>query len=178
VLVVPTVDTAEEAQEIVNWAYFPPFGKRSQGGGFAFDPNMWGGVPGGYRATINDNLVVVVMLETLEALKNADAIAKVPGITAVFAASGDLGNFSGYKMGDPDYERSSTSCTTLRSSGARNSAGPSRGRTGRIFPASRRATSLRRSRAALAPSSASSTTRKESPTSDPSRPSDGVGYAC
>jgi hypothetical protein len=32
VLVVPTVDTVEEAEEIVQWAYFPPFGRRSQGG--------------------------------------------------------------------------------------------------------------------------------------------------
>ena len=28
-----------------------------------------------------------------------------PGVTAIFAASGDLGNFSGYKQGNPDYER-------------------------------------------------------------------------
>jgi len=66
---------------------------------------MWGGVPGGYRNTINDNLVPILMIETLEGLKNADAIAKVPGVTAIFAASGDLGNFSGYKQDDPDYER-------------------------------------------------------------------------
>ena len=52
-----------------------------------------------------DNLVVIVMIETLEGLKNADEIAKVPGIGAVFAASSDLGNFSGFKQGDPDYER-------------------------------------------------------------------------
>ena len=31
--------------------------------------------------------------------------AKVPGVTAIFAASGDLGNFSGYQQGTPDYER-------------------------------------------------------------------------
>jgi 2-keto-3-deoxy-L-rhamnonate aldolase RhmA len=62
-------------------------------------------VPGGYRQTINDNLVLILMIETLEGLKNADAIAKVPGVTAIFAASGDLGNFSGYRQGDPDYER-------------------------------------------------------------------------
>ena len=105
VLVVPTVDTVEEAREAVNWAYFPPLGRRSQGGGQAFEPPMWGNVPGGYRNTINDNLVLILMIETLEGLKNADAIAKVPGVTAVFAASGDLGNFSGYKQGDPDYER-------------------------------------------------------------------------
>jgi len=45
------------------------------------------------------------MIETLEGLKNADEIDKVPGVTAVFAASGDLGNFSGYRQGTPDYER-------------------------------------------------------------------------
>ena len=105
VLVVPTVDTVEEAIEARNWAYFPPLGRRSNGGGPAFGPEMWGGVPGGYRNTINDNIVLVLMIETLEGLKNADAIAKVPGVSAVFAASGDLGNFSGYRQGTPDYER-------------------------------------------------------------------------
>jgi 2-keto-3-deoxy-L-rhamnonate aldolase RhmA len=105
VVVVPTVDTVEEAIEARNWTYFPPLGKRSNGGGQAFDPNMWGTVPGGYRNTINDNIVLILMIETLEGLKHADAIAKVPGVTAVFAASGDLGNFSGYRQGTPDYER-------------------------------------------------------------------------
>jgi 2-keto-3-deoxy-L-rhamnonate aldolase RhmA len=105
VLVVPTVDTVEEARQAVEWAYFPPLGRRSQGGGSAFDPAMWGSVPGGYRNTINDNLVLILMIETLEGLKNADEIAKVPGVTAIFAASGDLSNFSGYRQGDPDYER-------------------------------------------------------------------------
>jgi 2-keto-3-deoxy-L-rhamnonate aldolase RhmA len=105
VLVVPTVDTVEEAIEARNWAYFPPLGRRSNGGGQAFDASMWGGVPGGYRNTINDNIVLVLMIETLEGLKNADAIAKVPGVSALFAASGDLGNFSGYRQGSPDYER-------------------------------------------------------------------------
>ena len=105
VLIVPTVDTVEEAREAVGWAYFPPLGKRSLGGGAAFHPDMWGSVPGGYRNTINDNLVLIVMIETLEGLKNADEIAKVPGVHAVFAASSDIGNFSGYKLGDPDYER-------------------------------------------------------------------------
>src|SRR6185436_2390751 len=60
---------------------------------------------GGYRNTINDNIVLILMIETLEGLKNSDAIAKVPGVTALFAASGDLGNFSGYRQGTPDYER-------------------------------------------------------------------------
>jgi 2-keto-3-deoxy-L-rhamnonate aldolase RhmA len=105
VLVVPTVDTVEEAREVVNWTYFPPLGRRSNGGGQAFDSAMWGTVPGGYRNTINDNIVLILMIETLEGVQHAAEIAKVPGVTAVFAASGDLGNFTGYRQGAPDYER-------------------------------------------------------------------------
>jgi 2-keto-3-deoxy-L-rhamnonate aldolase RhmA len=106
VLVVPTVNTAEEAREVVQWAYFPPFGRRSAGGSqTAAVLRPW--IPTGvsYRQTFNNNLVVVVMLETIEAVKNAEAIAKVPGVHGVFAASGDLGNFSGYQEGDADYEK-------------------------------------------------------------------------
>jgi 2-keto-3-deoxy-L-rhamnonate aldolase RhmA len=105
VVVVPTVDTVEEAIAARDWTYFPPLGKRSLGGGFAFGNDMWGSVPGGYRNTINDNVVLILMIETLEGLKHADEIAKVAGVHAIFAASSDLGNFAGYKQGDPDYER-------------------------------------------------------------------------
>jgi 2-keto-3-deoxy-L-rhamnonate aldolase RhmA len=105
VIVVPTVDDVAEATAARNWTYFPPLGRRSNGGGQAFDPSMWGLVPGGYRATINDNIVLILMIETLEGIKNAPEIAKIPGVTALFAASGDLGNFSGYAQGSPDYER-------------------------------------------------------------------------
>jgi 2-keto-3-deoxy-L-rhamnonate aldolase RhmA len=105
VIIVPTVDTVEEAIEARNWTYFPPLGRRSQGGGQGFEGGMWGGVPGGYRGTINDNIVLILMIETLEGAKNAHAIAKVPGVDAIFAAGGDLGNFSGYAQGTPDYER-------------------------------------------------------------------------
>ena len=103
VLVVPTVRSYEEALKARDWAYFPPLGRRSNGGGQAFA--LYSNVPGGYRATINDNLVLILMIETLAGLKDADRIAKIPGVTAVFAASGDLGNHSGYKQNDPDYER-------------------------------------------------------------------------
>ena len=105
VVVVPTVDTVEEAIEARNWTYFPPLGRRSSGGGQGPSADMWGTVPGGYRQTANDNIVLILMIETLEGVKNADAIAKVPGVTALFAASTDLANFTGYARGTPDYER-------------------------------------------------------------------------
>jgi 4-hydroxy-2-oxoheptanedioate aldolase len=106
VLVVPTVDTVKEAEEVVQWAYFPPVGRRSQGGsqtGAVLSPWIPAGV--NYRQTFNNNLVLIVMIETIEGVKNAARIAKVPGIHGVFAASGDLGNFSGWQEGDAEYEK-------------------------------------------------------------------------
>ena len=105
VIVVPTVRSVAEGTAARDWAMYPPLGKRSLGGGQAFDPEMWGNVPGGYRNTINRNVVLIEMIETLDGAKDAAKIAAIPGVTAIFAASGDLGNFSGYKMGTPDYER-------------------------------------------------------------------------
>jgi 2-keto-3-deoxy-L-rhamnonate aldolase RhmA len=105
VIVIPTVRTVEEGRAGRDWTYFPPLGKRSQGGGPAFSPDFWGTVPGGYRNTINDNVVLIEMIETVGGAAQAREIAAIPGVDAVFAASGDLGNFSGYKQGDPDYER-------------------------------------------------------------------------
>ncbi len=101
-LVVPTVDTEAEAEEIVHWALFPPLGARSSGGGLI--NSLYGNVPGGYRNSFNDNIVIIAMIETLEGVENAYEIASVPGIDAVFAASGDLGNFSGYSEGNEAYE--------------------------------------------------------------------------
>jgi 2-keto-3-deoxy-L-rhamnonate aldolase RhmA len=105
VISVPTMDDAAEAREAVKWTYFPPMGRRSSGGNVAGSPAWWGTVQGGYRATFNDNVTLILMIETLDGLANADAIARVPGVTALFAASADLGNFTGYGQGDPDYER-------------------------------------------------------------------------
>ena len=45
------------------------------------------------------------MIETISGIMDADRIAAVPGVTAVFAASGDLGNHTGFTQGSPDYER-------------------------------------------------------------------------
>jgi 4-hydroxy-2-oxoheptanedioate aldolase len=105
VIVVPTVRTVEEGTAARDWTMYPPLGKRSLGGGQAFEPEMWGSVPGGYRNTINKNVVLIEMIETIGGVKDASQIAAIPGVTAIFAASGDLANFSGYKMGTPDYER-------------------------------------------------------------------------
>ncbi len=98
-IIVPTVDTVEKAQAAVKWAKYPPVGRRSMGAGQY--GAMWGE---DYRKTANDNMVVVIMIETPIGVENAAKIADIPGIDVIFAASTDLGNFSGFKIGEPQYE--------------------------------------------------------------------------
>jgi len=92
----------QEARDAVQMIYYPPIGKRKYG------PGQWqtlyANVPGGYRQTFNDNIVVWVMIETLEGSRAAYEIAKVPGIHGVFGATSDLGNFSGFVNGQNDYD--------------------------------------------------------------------------
>jgi 2-keto-3-deoxy-L-rhamnonate aldolase RhmA len=99
-IIVPTVDTVEKAEAAVKWAKYPPQGRRSQGTGQY--GALWGS---DYHQTINDNMLVVIMIETPLGVDNAEKIAAVPGVDVIFAASTDLGNFSGYKQGDPQYEK-------------------------------------------------------------------------
>ena len=121
--------------------YFPPLGKRSeQGGGQAFDPDMWGSVPGGYRNTINNNVVLMEMIENLDTAQKwlrAKSLT-LPGVTAIFAASGDLGNFLGIQTGHTRLRAySSTSCTMRHWRRASGCAACSPGATGPISRASR-----------------------------------------
>ena len=98
-IVVPMVDTVEKARAAVRFAKYPPIGVRSQGGGQY--GALWGN---DYRKTANDNLVIVVMIESPVGAAIVDEIAAVPGVDAVFAASTDLSSFSGLPQGDPKYE--------------------------------------------------------------------------
>ncbi len=98
-IIVPTVDTVEKAQAAVKWSKYPPEGRRSKGNGQY--GALWGN---DYRETANENMVVVIMIETPIGVENAEKIASVPGIDVIFAASTDLGNFSGHRQGDREYE--------------------------------------------------------------------------
>lgn len=101
-IIVPTVDDAIEARDAARFSRYPPFGRRSAGGG-AYR-QIWN-VPGiDYRATINDNMLVVVMIETLEGVANADEIAAVHGVDAIIIGNNDLSNFSGWAQTDPRYQ--------------------------------------------------------------------------
>jgi 2-keto-3-deoxy-L-rhamnonate aldolase RhmA len=101
-VVIPTVDDALEARDAARFSRYPPFGRRSAGGNTA--GGFWSDAPGGYRAGYNDNFLVVVMLETVESIINADEIANVFGLDVVIQGNSDLSNFSGWSSSDPRYE--------------------------------------------------------------------------
>ena len=100
-LIIPTVDDASRALEAAKWARYPPTGRRSAGGGQA--GSLWG-FAGPYRQTINDNILVVLMIESPTGVANAFEIARVPGIDVVITGNNDMSSFSGFKQGGPEYE--------------------------------------------------------------------------
>ena len=61
-------------------------------------------MPGGYQNTYNDNMLVVVMLETLDGILNADEIADTFGVDVVIQGNNDLSRFSGWSQTDPRYQ--------------------------------------------------------------------------
>jgi 2-keto-3-deoxy-L-rhamnonate aldolase RhmA len=101
-LIFPTMRDGNQALEAARYSRFPPFGRRSSGSGQA--GSVWASVPGGYQNTFNDNMLVVVMLETLDGIINADEIANTFGIDVVIQGNNDLSRFSGWSQTDPRYQ--------------------------------------------------------------------------
>ncbi|MGD0497704.1 MAG: aldolase/citrate lyase family protein [Bryobacteraceae bacterium] len=101
-VIIPTVDDVDRAREAVKWARYPPVARRSAGEGQA--ARIWGINGINYRQTINDNMLVVIMIETPTGVANAYDIASVPGVDVVIIGNGDLSSFSGFPQNDPRYQ--------------------------------------------------------------------------
>jgi len=88
-IVLPHVDTPEEAARVVAHCKYPPVGHRSIGGPqpqLSFRP-----VPiAEAMRLVNEETLVVVMLETPKAIANADAIAAINGIDVLLIGTNDL----------------------------------------------------------------------------------------
>src|SRR5688572_8974837 len=88
-IVVPHVDTVEEAERAVAYCKYPPIGHRSAMG--ALPHFGYRSVPVGQAtAAANEETLVVVMVETPKAIENVEAIAAVPGIDSVLIGTNDL----------------------------------------------------------------------------------------
>ncbi len=83
-VIVPMVDTAEEAARAVAAVRYPPQGERSYG------PMRAILRVGTDVAAINDGLLCLVMIETAEGLANVDEIARTPGIDGLYIGPSDL----------------------------------------------------------------------------------------
>ncbi|MEA2721750.1 MAG: 4-hydroxy-2-oxoheptanedioate aldolase [Candidatus Eremiobacteraeota bacterium] len=97
-VVVPVVDTADDARKVVRDARFSPLGERSRGGvriGYAFSTT-----PATYFERANDEVLVLVQVETETAVSNLDAILAVDGIDGVFVGPNDLAGSAGKRWPD------------------------------------------------------------------------------
>ncbi len=86
-VICPMVNTKHEAERLVSACRYPPAGARSNG---PIRAAMYGEVSS-YQATANDEIMVVPMIETQEAIDNIDAILDVPGIDMIYIGPSDLG---------------------------------------------------------------------------------------
>jgi len=87
-IVVPMVNTLEQAQIAVRAAKYPPVGNRSLGGGMHslnFDATA-----GDYFDQANDEILVILQTESPQGVDNAEAIYSVPGVDAIFVGPVDL----------------------------------------------------------------------------------------
>lgn len=109
-IIVPQVRSATEARDIVRWSLYPPNGQRSvgvsraHGYGMAFQE---------YINTVNDELVIVIQAEHVEAVQNIESIAAVPGIDAVLIGPFDLSGSLGV-LGQIDHPRVLEAIETIR----------------------------------------------------------------
>ncbi len=100
-VLVPYINTAEEARQAVSCARYPTAGTRS-----VYFPQRSMNKAGllGYAGAANDNVILALQVETADCIKNIDEIAAVKGVDMLFLGQNDLcmsmGLFEKYKFPD------------------------------------------------------------------------------
>ncbi|MTH46444.1 2-keto-3-deoxy-L-rhamnonate aldolase [Intestinirhabdus alba] len=104
-LLIPMVDSAEQARQVVAATRYPPLGERGVGASVA-RAARWGRIDN-YMAQANESLCLLVQVESKTALDNLDAILDVDGIDGVFIGPADLSASLGYpdNAGHPEVQR-------------------------------------------------------------------------
>jgi 2-keto-3-deoxy-L-rhamnonate aldolase RhmA len=93
-IIVPHVNTPEQAEQVVAAARYYPDGSRGAGGGRAHGYNV-DATALESRQWLNEQTLVIPMCEETEAVANIDSILAVPGVDVVHIAAGDLGQSMG-----------------------------------------------------------------------------------
>ncbi|MBA2278224.1 MAG: 2-dehydro-3-deoxyglucarate aldolase [Chloroflexia bacterium] len=98
-LVVPMVNSREEAEGAVRAARYFPDGNRSVGGGR--HAISFGAAAKDYYANANDQILLVLQIEHIDGVEHADEILSVPGVDACFIGPNDLAASMGMGLGVP-----------------------------------------------------------------------------
>lgn len=99
-LLVPMVESAGQAQQLVRAMRYPPEGIRGVGTAMARAAH-WNGVAD-YFAQANDQMCLLVQVESAQALTQIEAIAAVPGVDGIFIGPSDLAASMGH-LGNPGH---------------------------------------------------------------------------
>ncbi|BAP45266.1 HpcH/HpaI aldolase/citrate lyase family protein [Pseudomonas sp. 21LCFQ02] len=99
-LMIPMVESAEQARALVQATRYPPHGIRGVGGGLT-RATRWDAVPD-YINTAHQQLCLIVQVESRAGIENAAAIAAVDGVDAVFIGPADLSTGLGH-VGNPSH---------------------------------------------------------------------------
>jgi 2-keto-3-deoxy-L-rhamnonate aldolase RhmA len=93
-IMVPMVETAEQARKIVQCGKYPPVGRRGSAFGVAHDGYSGGDIVPKIEAR-NRETLLIAQIETPDGVRNAEEIAAVPGIDVLWIGHFDLTNFLG-----------------------------------------------------------------------------------
>ena len=103
-LLVPMVESADQARGLVRAIHYPPQGVRGVGSALA-RASRWNSIPG-YLDKADEQMCLLVQIESREGLANLDAIATVDGVDGVFIGPADLSASMGFRgnPGHPDVQ--------------------------------------------------------------------------
>jgi 2-dehydro-3-deoxyglucarate aldolase/4-hydroxy-2-oxoheptanedioate aldolase len=103
-IMVPTVESGEDARRIVEYASYPPVGRRGAAFGFAHD-DFRGEDPVASMRSANAEKFLICLIETAAGVRNADEIAAVEGIDCIWIGHFDLSMSLGLlaQFQHPDY---------------------------------------------------------------------------
>jgi len=92
-IIVPMVSSKEDAEQAVDYAKYPPVGKRGVG---LYRATKYGTNFEAYKKWVNDELVIIAQIEHIDAVNNIDEIVKVEGIDGTIIGPYDLSGSMGY----------------------------------------------------------------------------------
>ena len=97
-LLIPMVESADQAKQLVQAVQYPPKGIRGMGGGLT-RATRWGSISD-YLENADDNICLILQLESPEGIAELDAITNIDGVDAIFIGPADLAAAMGY-IGQP-----------------------------------------------------------------------------